>query len=623
MTKKFTTLLLLMLGFVATAMAQTFQVAATPTELSNLKSGYYVIKVKSADGKSDENGNYLYVQDNKPYYDAKGSENSFAGSTIGDDAHKYIFFVDNTDGVLTFQAYGTEVHFPSISTASYLGNRNPGEQDQFTLNSSYSKFTPIESSSTWYYMKTMGTKNTGSIFSNKNSDVDIYITLNNSQHVGYWDNAVNTINNAQFQFYKAMGAAKITYNLMWNGESKSMQSFKVAVGEHFPTPTFPRYTTTIDLPSADATVTDADDGREIIVNCTAELPFTLSTAEAPVYYYLTTATEAPIMLYRDGQDIKYRTAEQNTTLNDVLNDLWYVTGNPFDGYKFCSAASNAEAQSNALIQKNGSLFVNSCELALWGMNVGTSNISSTNTKTWDIEKNDDNSFEIYPHGFSMEYCWRFDGSHIRFNTASDRVTSFTVSAPTIILPLHYSEADDATFATTCLPYAVELADVSQNAKVYAAKMDADGVHLQINEVTAIPAGQGVILRGEGSDATEINLKVVNDVPAIDNDLLGTTSEISDISNILALGRLNHADGSKGKVGFSRLTGRKLSANRAYIQSIMSQSLALDFNGQTTGINVFHHPVSADASVYDIQGRRIKQPVSGQFYIQGGRKFIAR
>lgn len=623
MTKKFTTLLLLMLGFVATAMAQTFQVAATPTELSNLKSGYYVIKVKSADGKSDENGNYLYVQDNKPYYDAKGSENSFAGSTIGDDAHKYIFFVDNTDGVLTFQAYGTEVHFPSISTASYWGNRNPGEQDQFTLNSSYSKFTPIESSSTWYYMKTMGTKNTGSMFSNKNSDVDIYIILNNSQHVGYWDNAANTINNARFQFYKAMGAAKITYNLMWNGESKSKQSFNVAVGEHFPTPTFPQYTTTTDIPSADATITNADDGREIVVNCTAELPFTLSTAEAPVYYYLTTATDAPIMLYRDGQDIKYRTAEQNTTLNNVLNDLWYVTGNPFDGYKFCSAASNAEAQSTALIQKNGSLFVNRCELGLWGTNVGTSSISSTNTKTWDIEKNDDNSFEIYPHGFSMDYCWRFDGSHIRFNTASDRVTSFTVSAPNITLPLHYSEADDATFATTCLPYAVELADVSQNAKVYAAKMDADGVHLQINEVTAIPAGQGVILRGEGSDATEINLKVVNDVPAIDNDLLGTTSEISDISNILALGRLNHADGSKGKVGFSRLTGRKLSANRAYIQSIMSQSLALDFNGQTTGINVFHHPVSADASVYDIQGRRIKQPVSGQFYIQGGRKFIAR
>lgn len=619
MMKNFFTLLVLMLGCMGTAMAQRFQVATNPTEINDLKSGYYVIKVKSADNKTDENGNFLYIQNSKAYYETKGSATNLIGSSFSDEGHKYVFYVDKSNGQLTFQAYGTEVYFPSISKASLVpAIYNPGRQNQITLNSSYSRFTPVESAKSWYYMKTAGTK-----YSLGVKDVTIYVVLNENQQVGYYDTSDNATNNAQFQFYKAVGAANITYNLMWNGESKSKQSFNVAVGEHFPTPTFPQYTTTPDLPSADATVTDADDGREIIVNCTADLPFTLSTAEAPVYYYLTTATDAPTMLYRDGQEIKYRTAEQNTTLNNVLNDLWYVTGNPFDGYKFCSAASNAEAQSNALIQKNGSLFVNRCELALRGTNVGTSNISSTNTKTWDIEKNDDNSFGIYPHGFSMDYCWRFDGSHIRFNTASDRVTSFTVSAPTITLPLHYSEADDATFATTCLPYAVELADASQNAKVYAAKMDADGVHLQMNEVTAIPAGQGVILRGEGSDATEINLKVVNDVPAIDNDLLGTTSEISDISNVLALGRLNHADGSKGKVGFSRLTGSKLSANRAYIQSIMSQSLALDFNGQTTGINVFHHPVAADASVYDIQGRRIKQPVSGQIYIQGGRKFIAR
>lgn len=619
MMKNFFTLLVLMLGCMGTAMAQRFQVATNPTEMNDLKSGYYVIKVKSADNKTDENGNFLYIQNSKAYYETKGSATNLVGSSFSDEGHKYVFYVDKSNGQLTFQAYGTEVYFPSISKASLVpAIYNPGRQNQITLNSSYSRFTPVESATSWCYMKTAGTK-----YSLGVKDVTIYVVLNENQQVGYYDTSDNANNNAQFQFYKAVGAVNITYDLRWNGESKSKQTLSAAVGDPFPIPTLPDYTTSSDLPSADATVSDADNGRELVINCTADLPFTLSTAEAPVYYYLTTATDAPTMLYRDGQDIKYRTAEQNTTLNNVLNDLWYVTGNPFDGYKFCSAASNAEAQSTALIQKNESLFVNRCELGLRGTNVGTSNISSTNTKTWDIEKNDDNSFGIYPHGFSMDYCWRFDGSHIRFNTASDRVTSFTVSAPTITLPLHYSEADDATFATTCLPYAVELADASQNAKVYAAKMDADGVHLQMNEVTAIPAGQGVILRGEGSDATEINLKVVNDVPAIDNDLLGTTSEISDISNILAFGRLNHADGSKGKVGFSRLMGSKLSANRAYIQSIMSQSLALDFNGQTTGINVFHHPVAADASVYDIQGRRIKQPVSGQIYIQGGRKFIAR
>ncbi len=617
MTKKFTTLLLLMLGFVATAMAQTFQVAATPTELSNLKSGYYVIKVKSADGKADENGNYLYVQDNKPYYDAKGSEDNFAGSTIGDDAHKYIFFVDNTDGVLTFQAYGTDMYFPSISKAKWNA-ATPGRQDPFTLNSSYSKFTPIEVSSSWYYMKTAGTKYDWVV-----KDVTIYITLNNNQRVGYYDIKESDANNAQFQFYALSGAVTITYNLMWNGESKTKQSLTAQVGGYFPTPTFPAFTTSSDLPSADATVTSEDDERVINLNCTLNAPFTLSTAEAPVYYYLTTATDAPTMLYCDGRDIKYRTAEQNTTLNDVLNDLWYVTGNPFDGYKFCSAASHAEAQSTALIQKNGSMFVNGCKLGLWGTNVGTSNISSTNTKTWDIEKNDDNSFGIYPHGFSMDYCWRFDGSHIRFNTASNRVTSYTMSAPTITLPLNYSEADDATFATTCLPYAVELAETSQNAKAYAAKMNADGVHLDMNEVEAIPAGQGVILRGEGQDATQITLKVVGAASAIDNDLLGTTSEISDLTNVLAFGRLNLADGSKGKVGFSRYTGSKLAANRAYIRTSTAQSLALDFGGQTTGIDAIDRPAVTDAPVYDLQGRRVMQPVSGHLYIQGGRKFIAR
>ena len=624
MTKKFTTLLLLMLGCIASAVAQTFQVAATPTELSNLTSGYYVIKVKSADGKADENGNYLYVQDSKPYYDAKGSENNFAGSSISDDNYKYIFFVNNTNGQLTFQAYGTETHFPSISTASFVRNRNPGEQDQFTLNSSYSNFTPVESSTNWYYMKTIGTKNTGNIFNNKNSNVDIYIILNNSQHVGYWDVQENATNNAQFQFYKVRGQANITYNLMWNGESKDKQSFSVAVGDHFPTPTFPKYTTTSELPSADATVTDADDGREIVLNCTADLPFTLSTAEAPIYYYLTTATDAPTMLYRDGSSIKYRSKEQNATLNNVLNDLWYISGNPFDGYKFYSAASNVEAQSTALIQKNGSAFVNVCELAFSGTNIGTSNISSTNTKTWDIEKNADHSFGVYPHGFSMDYCWRFDGEHIRFNTASDRVTSYTLSEPVITLPLHYSEADDATFATTCLPYAVEVADASQNAKAYAAKMNADGVHLEMNEIDAIPAGQGVILRGESADVTEATLKVVASAPAIDNDLLGTTSEISDLANILTFGRLNLADGNKGKVGFSRYTGSKLAANRAYLESTTAQSLVLNFDGQTTGINGIESTVTTtDAPIYDLQGRRVVQPVSGQLYIQGGRKFIAR
>ena len=95
-------------------------------------------------------------------------------------------------------------------------------------------------------MQTRAQENNGDwrVWKNENYDVTITIILNDNQHVGYWNNTDNATNNAQFQFYKAVGAANITYNFMWNGESKSKQSFNLVVGDHFPMLTFPKYTTT-------------------------------------------------------------------------------------------------------------------------------------------------------------------------------------------------------------------------------------------------------------------------------------------------------------------------------------------------------------------------------------------
>lgn len=220
MMKNFFTLLVLMLGCMGTAMAQRFQVATNPTEMNDLKSGYYVIKVKSADNKTDENGNFLYIQNSKAYYETKGSATNLVGSSFSDEGHKYVFYVDKSNGQLTFQAYGTEVYFPSISKASLVpAIYNPGRQNQITLNSSYSRFTPVESATSWCYMKTAGTKYSWGV-----KDVTIYVVLNENQQVGYYDTSDNANNNAQFQFYKAVGAVNITYDLRWNGESKSKQT---------------------------------------------------------------------------------------------------------------------------------------------------------------------------------------------------------------------------------------------------------------------------------------------------------------------------------------------------------------------------------------------------------------
>lgn len=60
----------LLLSITLGAAAQN--VASTATSVDALTDGYYVICVKSNDGKAT--ASYLYAESNKVYYDATGSE---------------------------------------------------------------------------------------------------------------------------------------------------------------------------------------------------------------------------------------------------------------------------------------------------------------------------------------------------------------------------------------------------------------------------------------------------------------------------------------------------------------------------------------------------------------------
>lgn len=206
-------------------------------------------------------------------------------------------------------------------------------------------------------------------------------------------------------------------------------------------------------------------------------------------------------------------------------------------------------------------------------------------------------------------------------STTDATKTFRLIPATITMPLNYSEADDKTFATTCLPYAVEVAEGQDNIKAYAAKLNDEKTELQMNAVTAVPANQGIILSGESASDNEVVLNVIASADAIDNDLLGTTNEIST-EGILSFGRAN----GTGNVGFFRSGNATLPANRAYIklsdESI--QSLAMNF-GTVTGINnaTNSSAVKSNAPIYDLSGRRVFNTVKGSLYIQQGRKFIAK
>ena len=140
------------------------------------------------------------------------------------------------------------------------------------------------------------------------------------------------------------------------------------------------------------------------------------------------------------------------------------------------------------------------------------------------------------------------------------------------------------------------------------------------ETTILPANEGAILRSESAENSVV-LRIVESAPSVSNDLQGTTSQITDMSNILSFGRLN----GNGKVGFFRSTNDHLSANRAYILAAeATQAIAMNFGGTTTAIdNATIARPSTDAAIYDLSGHRVSKVEKGGVYIQRGIKFIAK
>lgn len=621
MTQKITSLLLLLVSCIFAANAQT--IASEPT--TDLKDGYYVIKLKSNDNKADENGNYMYynADDSRVYYEEKGSTTQLIGTeNTNADMMKYLFKVTRSGDKYTISAWGTSKFFPSIPKAK-LGlseqQRHPGNQDQFRLSNSSAEFTPVATTGSWYAMKTAGT-----YYKNGVKNIDIYIILNDKQHIGYWENAANGANNAQFQFYAATDVPEasdivtITYNYKLNDVVKGSYTTNMAlIGKTFPTPKdVPAYVGFENFPTRN--VTAEDNNQTIDLTCTITTPFQISDDSKKHYYYLQNSNDTKTRIFANNGDMNFREGAQAENLNDVNGDLWYVTGNPFDGFQFHNVGANKTATSSQILSNIG---WPRCRLAFSG---------ASGNNIWKIYKFDDNSFGLYQNGLvSADYAWNYNNEYVQFDKIdlsalpTEKSYAFTLTPATISLPLNYSKADNARFATTCLPYAVKVANAEGTVKTYAGKLNAEQTGLEMNEVNAVPANQGIIIRGNATDEN-VELRVIDAAEAIDNDLKGTTEELTDLTGVYSFGRAN----GTGNVGFFRSTKSTLVANRAYIQldNSASQSIAMNFDGNIVSsiesVNT-NNTTMNNAPVFDLTGRRVMKMVKGNLYIQNGRKFIAQ
>lgn len=580
------------------ALAQ--QVASTPTTWSKLTTGDYLVLVKSS--KTSDAGNFMYRgSDDCAYVDKKSMGTDLIGSTLNTDQQKYIWKVTKSGNTVTLM---------SLESSTYIKETGKNK-DKATMGKDAQSYTVSDGNEagtvvlSYYY---------DSFISSRRYTTYLTTNVDGTNADSYIGTSTTKTNAAQFVFYKTEEPTELTYNYVYEGTLHYSCKVKVYEGQAYPETTIsesslPTYVS-FGQTHPQGTFNKATSETTFNFDLNVNLPFTTSTDEAPVYYYLVNGTDTRNRVYANGSSLAIRTDGQAAQLNDVRGDLWYVKGNPFDGFQFSSVGSGHLAKSLATVSDVTKLV-----------------ISGGDTSTWYLYRIDDEAFGIYASSWwnRANVAWKYEGNNkIGFEknlSTTDAAKTFRLIPATITMPLNYSKADNKTFATTCLPYAVKVAEGQDNIKAYAAKLNDEKTELQMNAVTAVPANQGIILSGESASDDQVVLNVIASADAIDNDLLGTTSEIST-EGILSLGRAN----GTGSVGFFRSTNATLKANRAYLKvdNETIQSLAMNFGGTTTGItNVVKNDVTPNAPIYDLSGRRVFTTVKGNIYLQQGRKFIAQ
>lgn len=623
--RRLTVILMCAVCAVMNVAAQT--VASSPTAVSALKSGYYVLKMKS--DKTDSDGSFVYRNGSNVMFDAKGAAHDLTGKAVDDVS--YVFYVAKDGGQLTIKAFDKKDCFwPAIPAPKNNDKEcNPGQQSKIALAASGQGFTPVTSADGWSYLKTSAAKcvKTGIIIWDwkkyKTENVYVYVVANSGNVLGYWDSNASDSNNAQFQFYAvddmydAADVVSFNYEFCWKGEVKKSQAVPLAIaGRAFPQAAgLPEY---VEAPLPTRKVEAGDDGQTFKIDCVSTLPFKLSTDEAPVYYYLENVQGT--RLYNNNGSLAFRAAAQADELNNVRNDLFYVTGNAFDGYQFTSVGAGKSLYSRLLMSPLTNLIFKG---------------PITYTGTWEIF-NTEGGFAVCPvvgsssikgkltAANNKEFAWRLDddakGIGFKNYAADDEGFAFRMVEPTFEVEL-YDVPGQGTFNSTALPFDFTIAeDYDGDAKLY--KGTVEGKELMLSEVGRVPAKAGVVLMGTNSE--HIKLVATAGVEAFGkNDLIGTTSEIAvgQLDDKLIFGVSNET----GLVGFFSTDGSaSLPANRAYLNKVEGlMAVMVNHGGNTTAIGNVQNSLPANAPVYDLSGRRVTKMVKGGLYLQNGRKFIAQ
>lgn len=606
--KKVFTLFLLLLC-VTTGWATNYKVAATYTPLSELTSGYYVIRVFS-DKANTENGSYLYANADNTIInnEAPNSTNSYEGNSTLDNAY-YVWkvFVDEVDGNKTIQ-------LQNVGKGLFIQKIAQGGNANTMFNGdNIAVFYTEENDNTpnGFRLKTNG----------------IYIvcdgTPNSQTTVGTLGNWATTSSNcAQFRMFKV--GIDVTYNFTLDGQTYTKQV--TALGGETPRAaydafyTFPGYVQG-SFPSEALT----EEGTTTFnISCTKNADYPITSNK---WYFVKIGLQGGSSardgyLFDNGAQIP--TNRKTKNLADATY-IWKFVGNPFDGYQLINGSgkrliTTAYGNGNASAISPFAATVNNTKACCdkWDVQ-GTSVVANASQPTyWS-----NNAFILSAHNHSNYQLHAYNTNVIGFWKSTSVDVSSAITLDAALPEITLNSLDGKNYATYYLPFA---AKAPEGVTAYAGTINNGNVQLTEYANGVIPANKGVVLVSDTKTTASFTLADANDVTELSNDLKGalTATELSSVENSEQVRIFSKKD---EVAGFYKPNSNitTLAANKAYIMAPANNSaLVLNFPGdEVTSINqATINAAESNAPIYDLTGRRVAKAVKG-IYVKNGKKFIVK
>ena len=182
--------------------------------------------------------------------------------------------------------------------------------------------------------------------------------------------------------------------------------------------------------------------------------------------------------------------------------------------------------------------------------------------------------------------------------------------------VEYATITSAGWATLYTPYALDFSGVA-GLTAYTAVVADNKVTL--TEVTDVPAGTGVVLKGA---ADTYNIPVAASSATAKGDLLGSATDATAY-NAYADNTLYMLKKVGEKAQFVPVTAGSIAAGKAYLKIATAEARNLDvtFADEATGISAaLMNKETMNNEVYNLKGQRVAAPMKG-LYIVNGKKVI--